>query len=165
MSEHLTFDEMDNFLESETMDNETRKMSYKINEHISKCKECYDQYKALLELDDQLDFLRLSDFCEEQYELIEKILSEGEAPLLENENEDIPAPDTAIKIITLPKLITEDLSIEDDVYDFNSEHSIELSSMGDEAHSRTMTLTDNEETIDNRDTFEPDSDNAKHLQI
>ena len=49
MSEHLTIDEMNEFLIANIVNDETIRMAYRVNEHINKCDECYLMYCVLLE--------------------------------------------------------------------------------------------------------------------
>jgi len=49
MSEHLTFDEMVDFLKTYEVNDETLRMAYRVNEHISNCNECYIAYNTLFE--------------------------------------------------------------------------------------------------------------------
>ena len=74
MSAHLTFEEMVSFLNLKNISEETRGFAFRINMHLMRCCECYSCYRVLLDLNEQIDLMKLSDVSEEQYVIIENLL-------------------------------------------------------------------------------------------
>ena len=83
MSTHLTFDEIDAFLDKELDIDDVKALAYRTNEHINGCRECYKFYVSLLMIDEFAQALINSASYERKIKMIERLLTSDEPVLTE----------------------------------------------------------------------------------
>ena len=152
MSEHLTFDEMVNFLDTDVINEVSELLALRINEHISKCDECFNNYSALLELDKQLELLKLNDLSTEQYALIEALLLKSEPSLAGRVNEWIrklcvSTSKIAFSVVEKKSINVGESIMNDDIYAFDFGHPIPVGARGKSSPGNTSVLIDNENAL------------------
>jgi len=150
MSEHLTFDEIVNFLDASEINGETRKLAFRVNEHIYNCNECYQYYNSLQELNDQIELIKRKEINEEKAMLFKALKQQSDPSLSKRAIEWIKklysfTSEIAFNIASKDNITILNSRMNDDIYAYDFGHPMPIGARGYNTEPKTTTvLVDNE---------------------
>jgi hypothetical protein len=134
-------------------DGDRRKLAFRINEHISKCDDCFKSYDAIQKLGEQVDLLVLSEFSDEKAALLEALLLKSDTAQRDRISEWIKklckcTSEISFKIISKADIRIGNSNMGGNAFAFDFGHPLPVGARGGSAGAGSAAkLVDNENEL------------------